>query len=162
MNWSYIAGFFDGEGGFHIGFARSKKNEKAYLTPRVVVSFSSTNKETLDKIAEFMLSNGINCKNYCMLRKRDYGGIKRKTAYTIRISQPKDMSVFVQFIEPFLLEKKESCQIFRECLDFWEKVHEGRSRMLWAPEQLVEIDNFAKRLAPLHTKRKPITITLTS
>jgi len=160
MDWSYIAGFFDGEGGFHIVYGRSKRKGSLYLTPRMVVTFSSTNKEILDLIVDFMLSQEIKCKNYCHMRKKDYGGIKRKIAYSIRIAQPKDMRIFVSCIEPFLIEKKESCKIFKECLTFWEKAHVNRTNVHWTLEQLKEFNEFIKRLAPLHTKRKPTKLLL--
>jgi len=55
MDWSYIAGFFDGEGSVI-------KNYNQTGRPYPYLSWSNTNKEVLDRVCEFLIDNNIRAK----------------------------------------------------------------------------------------------------
>ncbi|KKN39998.1 hypothetical protein LCGC14_0737690 [marine sediment metagenome] len=51
MNWSYIAGFFDGEGNFHIGRIKMNSGKIAHY---LQIRFYNSNKELLERIKKFL------------------------------------------------------------------------------------------------------------
>lgn len=155
MDWSYIAGFFDGEGGFHLELAQDNRGKKTSIQPKVLISFTSIDGKTLDLIVDFLKSHGIIAHNYHITRKKDYEEIKRKPYYTIRILDIKSMRMFVMKMEQYLMIKKESCEIFKEGLAFWETAHVNKTNVQWTKSQLMEFNGIMKKLEPFLTKRKP-------
>lgn len=55
MDWSYIAGFFDGE-----GCIQKNKNQTGRYYP--YLDITNTNVKVLEEIQAFLISNGIRCK----------------------------------------------------------------------------------------------------
>ncbi len=51
MDWSYIAGFFDGEGNFKIGRIKITKGKIAH---QLQIRITNTNKEVLEEIKRFV------------------------------------------------------------------------------------------------------------
>lgn len=155
MDWSYIAGFFDGEGGFHLELAQDNRRKKLSIQPKVLISFTSTHGETLDSIMDYLKSKGITAHNYHIIRKKNYGNIKRKPYYTIRIIDIKAIRMFVTSIERYLIAKKQSCDVFKQGLVFWEIAHINKTNVQWTKSQLMEFEGIMKKLEPFLTKRKP-------
>ncbi len=90
MNWSYIAGFFDGEGSLThngIGFR---------------ITIPQTNEEVLNEIRDF-----TKIGNVIKLHKRKSHW---KDAWLYYISSKKDVCIFLKKIVPYLEIKKISAQ----------------------------------------------------
>jgi len=97
MNWSYIAGFFDGEGSLThngIGFR---------------ITVSQTNEEVLNEIRDF---TGVG--NVIKLRKRE---AHWKDAWLYYIASKKDVCTFLKKAVPHLVIKKRSAMTAIPCLE---------------------------------------------
>jgi len=86
MNWSYIAGFFDGEGSV-------THNGKGYR-----ITVPQTNEDVLNKIRDFA---GVG--HVIKLRKRE---IHWKDSWLYYIASKKDVCVFLERMLPYLVLKK--------------------------------------------------------
>ena len=97
MNWSYIAGFFDGEGSLThngIGFR---------------ITIPQTNEEVLNEIKDF---TGVG--NVIKLRKRE---VHWKDAWLYYIASKKDVRIFLKKMIPYLIIKKKSAIAAIPCLE---------------------------------------------
>jgi intein/homing endonuclease len=91
MNWSYLAGFFDGEGNIHINKNNTKSNYQ------ILVRLYSSNEDILKKIKLFL----------------GYGQIyiKKKTGvYELTISKKHLVKEFLSNIYPLSFIKKEQIE----------------------------------------------------
>ena len=91
MNWSYIAGFFDGEGNLHLNFVKNK----TYL--QLVCRIYSSDKKVLEKIKKFVGSGQIYEKKKPNL----------STVYELLFSKKLNVLFFLKNILPHLIIKKE-------------------------------------------------------
>ena len=87
MDWSYIAGFFDGEGNLHLNFVKNKTNLQ------LMCRIYSSDKPVLDIIKEF-----IDGKGHIYKDKND--------VYELTIAKKTDVFFFLKNLFPYLVLKK--------------------------------------------------------
>lgn len=85
MDWSYVAGFFDGEGSISIKNAKNKANTKFYT-----VCIAQKDRKILEEITEFLKQNRINSHIY-----------SGRSAQYIYISKQSEMLKFIRRIKSF-------------------------------------------------------------
>ena len=98
MSWTYIAGFFDGEG--HVDFCKTK-----------MLTIVQVNKEVLHKIIEFIQFGRI----YCVTHENP--SLNRSECSEITIMRREQQVEFVKHILPFTIVKTKQ---LRQCLAFIE------------------------------------------
>jgi len=95
MNWSYIAGLFDGDGSIS---ARETKTRNLSFGD-LYVGLYSTNREVIEKIHAF-----IGIGNFYVRKKGE------RNEYRIIIHKQKEMLFFLKKIYPHLIVKKEKAK----------------------------------------------------
>ena len=103
MNWSYIAGFFDGEGS--LGLTNLGSNNCCFR-----VSMAQGTVPVLSKIQEFLAQEDIPCRielntnRFHMLTK------KHKSVHQLRITVRKNVTKFCELVLPYCVVKKALVQ----------------------------------------------------
>lgn len=106
MDWSYVAGFFDGEG--HVGYIH-KKSDK----PNPCLAWTNNNRMVLERIAEFLNSHGIRTAIY--ISKLGIGN--HKTSYRLFVRDKVSAEDCIYGIIPYLLIKGPVVEEALEILD---------------------------------------------
>lgn len=146
MDWSYIAGFFDGEGNFHINFTK----KSLHLVCRIYGNSIGV----FDEMIKFM----------------GFGKIYSKEGRTpeLLINKKKDVKVFLEKITPFLILKKNHALFLLKEYHFdrnnnlnldLDKFHEfpqrkGREKF-YNPNRKKQIEEIKSHLANLETVKPP-------
>ena len=107
MDWSYIAGFFDGEGNFKINGIKMTNEKISY---QLQIRIDNTNKEVLEKIKKFLGYGQI----YTRIRKEQ----NRQNIYQFTISNKKDALNFLLKIKDLLIEKKPQAEYLLKNFNF--------------------------------------------
>jgi hypothetical protein len=129
MNWSYIAGYFDGEG--HVGLHPARgRNGKRTTTKITTLCWYNSHRESLEAMREFMGVGFIGPGNGESTGK--FPGSK-KPVYTLRISRKLALIRVIDAMLPDLLVKHDACLALRQHLI--DHVNEKRA------------ENFGKLLA---------------
>jgi len=154
MDWQYITGFFDGEGGTHIGYSRAFKAGKYYKTPRLQITMVNTNKSVLEKISSFLRASGIVCGIYHQRQKPPRG-----TSFSLRITSLEALDQFISHVEPFVIAKADVFRIVKETLAFMKNRHPSKkSRVRWNSNDLAQFDELVCRHATFIKKgRRALT-----
>jgi len=124
MNWSYITGFFDGEGSAMM----STKNYQ------VSISFYNTHLATLQSIQEF-----IGCGRIGWIdRKTKQHGIKRQ--YILRISDHLDV---LKLAKSLIGESIIKTEVLKKLIDHIESKKWNGAKLSWS--QVLELRAFAAK-----------------
>jgi hypothetical protein len=104
MNWSYVAGFFDGEG--HVG-----NHSRAYDAWRISMAQRATARIVIEEIYDFLQENGIRSRIYenFMAGSGKYRGKTHMAVLTITKAQY--LEPFLLGVLPFLIVKKERAEL---------------------------------------------------
>jgi len=94
MNWSYIAGFFDGEG----SIVPISSNGKSYR-----VSIAQSNKEVLELMAEFLDQYGI----HTWITYKQPTSLTRLPGYHLSFSKSTSVRFFLEIIEGEIIVKRK-------------------------------------------------------
>lgn len=118
MNWSYIAGFFDGEG-------------YVYANGKIVLTMTQVNREVLEQIMAFTGVGHITTDNQ--------RGNKRwtenwKASYTYRISKQADIADFLRKVYSDLVVKRSAAD--RALKEYESKERISRDKVARIKEQL--------------------------
>ena len=92
MNWSYVAGMFDGEGSIVPVAKQSYK-----------ITIASNNTEVLECIKEFLACQGI----YSWISERRHKNPKHATGYSLCLSKSEYVRTFIKSTLPDLIIKKQ-------------------------------------------------------
>lgn len=95
MDWSYVSGFFDGEGCVFIG-----RNNR----PVVTVSQTVGEHNVLEKLKAFLQAHGISSANIYSISRKHHNP-KWKDAHTLQIGKSKDVEIFLRNCLPHLIVK---------------------------------------------------------
>jgi hypothetical protein len=98
MDWSYIAGFFDGEGNLHLNFVKNKSNLQ------LICRIYSSEREILDEIIKFT--------NYGKIYQKK-GGV-----FELAILKKSEVANFLKNIYPYLYLKKNVVGFILETYNF--------------------------------------------
>lgn len=113
MDWSYIAGFFDGEG--CVTYSRPRNNGVIYKQ-YPYLTFSNTNEKVLASIQEFLSSSGIRSKLNSFSRKhRSERGWKE--CYTLNIYDKHSVQECIYGMHPYLIVKALDAEWAMELLE---------------------------------------------
>jgi DNA-binding XRE family transcriptional regulator len=113
MDWSYIAGYFDGEGHVHFKAAPSRPD---YIL--ISLSWANTHKRSLEAIKEFIGCGILNPAT----KKEGY-----KLGYCLAITRVADILRVGEAMLPYLLIKQQELQEMME----WAKVHRTAQKETW-------------------------------
>jgi hypothetical protein len=97
MDWSYVAGFFDGEG--HASVVPTKRHWKTYS-----VSMANTHKPTCLRIARFLRQRGVRVSLHPQKRSRR----SWKTCWKIVLTDRSSARRFLKSIELLCLTKRKA------------------------------------------------------
>lgn len=127
MNWSYVAGFFDGEGCISSSFSKSR-------LPRVGITITQKDPHILELISNFLGFGQVG------LDKKSWGdcGI-------LRITGASDQRKFLQGILPYVIGKKSQVDLALRLID----LNGGQGRKVSA-----EVRADRERLAQLLSEAK--------
>lgn len=113
MNWSYVAGFFDGEGCIRF--------EVGAISPRIrIVQQGKRGKLALQKIQTFLIDEGIQC------RVEPNGGGKRETLWCLYFDGREKVTLFGKKALHFLLVKKSEVQDMLRFLKLYPPLNQGK------------------------------------
>jgi transposase-like protein len=96
MDWSYVAGYFDGEG--HVGLHRRGKVEGGVRC----LSWYNTHLGSLEAIKAFM-----GCGNVRQTKQESH---QNKPGYTLGVSNRRDILMVLGFMMPHLIIKREAAE----------------------------------------------------
>jgi len=111
MNWSYIAGFFDGEGCISKNGTGHPCGSLSYVA---MLPQSESRRIALDKIAEFLDTQKITYGFY--KRKGKDRGPNFEQMYNIRVMKRESLMKFLEGVLPYLTVKKILAQDTRRLL----------------------------------------------
>ena len=98
-DFSYLAGYLDGDGCFYIGYERSTKRKR--LKKVFCIIINSVNECTLNAFKK-TFGGSVH------MAKEAHGNTKSLFRYTIR---KRNILAFIDKLLPFLVEKKEECEV---------------------------------------------------
>ena len=101
MDWSYIAGFFDGEG--CVTYSRPHHNGNAYKA-YPYLTFSNTNRKVLERIKELLDVSGIRSRLNSFSRKYR-ANLGWKECYTLNIYDKESVLTCIFAMHPHLIVK---------------------------------------------------------
>lgn len=132
MNWSYVAGLFDGKGCVSIGFHH--KGSYWIVTPIMVFSGSLTLSENLKS---FLERENVKAAIY----KSSQVFPEAKGTYNVSITRWEDCKRVCSYIYDEVIEKKPITELLRKAIE----LHDNRKRKrirgrLFSPEDLKEFD----------------------
>ena len=104
MNWSYIAGFTDGEG--CIGCRQSGK--WGFYYPVSLAQSGCEGLEVLREIATFLEKEGVTAKVYT--RKAPLTGFSKRIQHSLYVGQRSSVEKFLRGVLPFLRVKRLKAQ----------------------------------------------------
>lgn len=151
LAWSYISGFFDGEGSASMGGNRSRPNCTQYT-----INFSQSGDEgllLLGEIRQFFSEEGI--KSYIRENKESTRLGKRKV-YNLAVAGRPSVELVISKMLPYLRIKKTKCQdIWRYIRAFpplpkylcriRNKQYRDEGRLKWQPKDLPTSEIVADR-----------------
>lgn len=111
MDWSYVAGYFDGEGSVSCSTIARGESKKTHA-----LFWFNTHRPSLDAMRAFM---GVG-----VVRERLHG-LKKKRAFVLQIGRKVDLLHALDHMIPHLLIKREKADALRAYLI--EHVNEGRN-----------------------------------
>lgn len=97
MDWSYVAGYFDGEG--HVSLHKTKRGDSSRG-----LSWYNTDKPSLDAICEFMGVGKVTERLH---------GLKKKRAFILDVRRKADILHVLDHMAPHLLIKKTQADMLR-------------------------------------------------
>ena len=136
MNWSYLAGLFDGEGSVTL-----TQHAKGWGAIRSTMCITGNSKRMRSWVSRFLLQNGA--------RTRE-GGTRNPRGYSVRISANawKDCKVFAEgLLRGGVVEKRPHVELFLQAMRVWE----SRSR-LSRRQYVARMDEIRRRLHALARK----------
>ena len=102
MNWSYIAGFFDGEGS--LWFARASTGGGIHAQ----ITIGQSSELVLQKMAAFLVGHGILAK--VSQRKKQEGNLQKKEFFVLYVTNLINVRKFLEGVMPYLVVKKVGAQ----------------------------------------------------
>jgi len=107
MDWSYVAGFFDGEGSISIA--------QCITNIEFTLCVAALRKEQLEPFAEFLRIQGIHCT--WRTNKTNRIGREKNSVTCLDIHQHQSLNDFLENISPFLVLKQHQCMILQRALN---------------------------------------------
>ncbi len=136
MDWSYIAGLFDGEGSFAIALRNSEKDNRS-LTIGISGHISGDEKH-LELVKAFLVKEGMSIY-YGKVKNRSNNGFKSHAVYTIAWSSYPSMRIFLDKIYGFIVLKKPQTQIMIEAVGLHDKAVLSKSKILHHLDEFDEL-----------------------
>lgn len=131
MDWSYIAGLFDGEGSVEI--SRSMNHGGRYGVKYHIIfgaCISGTDLKSLRIISSWLNGQGISSYINSRPNITPVNGGNTRPLHRLRVTQLEPLRIFLQSTEPYLVMKKKHCRIMQTALRERDKlVRDGRPIM---------------------------------
>lgn len=125
MDWSYLAGFFDGEGSIILDGKRA------------IVVFGNTDEEVINQIRHF-IEPFVGCRNIYVEKKRNP---KHKTFYRLDIYNWFGTRQILEKMLPYLIIKKQRAE---EAIEWIDKKEWGYNRIYKFVNQKVTMQTLIK------------------
>lgn len=122
VNWSYLAGFFDGEGNVYLRISkrRYKDHYNPFAHPRI--TFSNTNTNGMQKIREYLKGQGITTSWYSQKK------VKGKPLHHLIICAWDSLENFVLNLIPLSILKTEQLHFLKEAIELHKKIKRGETK----------------------------------
>jgi hypothetical protein len=120
MDWSYFAGFFDGEGS--ISIAKCRTNIEFTLC------IATLKKEQLEPFAEFLGNQGIHY--VWRTNKTNRIGMQRNSVTCLDIHQPSSLRNVLENMYPYLVLKQPQCAILLRALSLHRQLKSERKMIM--------------------------------
>lgn len=124
MNWSYIAGFLDGEGSIRV----------EHKIPRVRIELFNTNREVIEEIHRFLGFGNV----YHIPAKKRSKQKQRKDQYWLSITHHEDVLFFLKKVTKFLIVKKKKAEEALKLLKRHKWSNVGKLRHV-SKEELIDL-----------------------
>lgn len=130
MDWSYIAGYFDGEGNVGLYPARGRHGKKT-TSKITALAWYNSHRESLQAMREFMGVGFVGLSH-----KGGFEG-STKPVYVLRITRKLALIRVIDAMEPHLLVKRDACLALRQHLidHVNEKRAENFGKLLTIPRE---------------------------
>lgn len=151
MEWSYVAGFFDGEGCVNCGLSTRLNKTRRNWYPVARCLMTNTDKSVLDAIQTNFSLGTIQPK--ILNRSTPHGEsiLPKKAEYTLIICKQSDVVRFVDGIYPYSITKKKQLKLIGEAVRFIQK-NNGEK---WSVVKLKEyINTFVEENAKLNPNNR--------
>lgn len=150
MDWSYIAGYFDGEGSLLLGVTQDTRKEKIGNSQvdgwgiEPAWSLTSFDYETLAKIHSFLIEQQFSPRT-TNLRVHRIG--QSKPAMRIEVGGWKRINKLVHILIPYSIAKKKQYELFLELLSIIERKGKHWTKLLFleAMRKVDEINSLKSR-----------------
>jgi len=110
MEWSYVAGFFDGEGCVNIGLSTRRNKTRRNWYPVARCTITNTNKLILEAIQTEFAVGTI----HMLCRQRP----TQKPAYSLCITKHSDVIKFIDGVYPYIIIKRKQLELLKEAVIF--------------------------------------------
>lgn len=145
MDWSYVAGFFDGEGCVTCMLATRRNKTHRNWYPAARCSMANTDKSVLENI---QASFSLGTIQPLILNNHTPQGetkSKKRAGWTLMICKQSDIIRFVDNIYPYSVIKKKQLALLREAVLFIQ----NNNREKWSKEK---IEEYLKRFVEENAK----------
>lgn len=145
LNWSYIAGYGDGEGCLLLGITQEKRPSKLgnsfvggyNITPSWTLT--TFDKTTLIAIRDYCMENGFKVSAF-ETRKQRVG--QTSCAYRISILGWDNILYFLKKIEPFTIAKLEQYKLFYKLCEIKRTLPKNKfNKHIWTREKFIDCMN---------------------
>jgi hypothetical protein len=140
MDWSYVAGLFDGEGS--ISFTKTK------ATVVLRINISASYEPTREALRSFLASRGISTGSYTS--KNPHG-----QSHWLSIHTWEGCRKFCHAVYPYLIEKKRHVEIAFRAFQLRTKIATNDEMFF---SHMAEFDALRHELHALANKGKPLTV----
>lgn len=106
MDWSYVAGLFDGEGHPSISL---RKDVRGSIQIRAVIT--NNDEKGLISVKKFLWQNNVYAGVCLGIKGKDENGWRKQSSYRLQISSNEGVEKFLENIYPFVVFKKIQCEI---------------------------------------------------
>lgn len=148
---AYIAGYFDGDGGFNTPLVRQRDDMGIGHVVRASVFFDTTDLDTLRWVFDTLKAAGMVGGHYLNTPRHTSAG----NAYgCVRFARLDDVRLFCELVGPYLIAKRAQMEIIRDEL---LPLLIGKGRRRWTRAQLLSAVQIKERIDALKQCRSLFT-----
>ena len=129
INWSYLAGFFDGEGNIFLCTSARRYKDHYNLSAQPRVTISNSHLKGMQKIRDFLKENNIKCSWYKQKRGLNKHGIMRNIpCYQVIILAWASLEILVDNLISLCIIKKERLLLMKQAIDLHKTIPYGKTK----------------------------------
>lgn len=161
MNWSYIAGYFDGEGSLLFNIGKERRGGKVgdsyvggwNIAPSL--SLTSFDYEALKDIGDYIGERGF--RVYSLETKKKREG-QTKGAYRLSIFGWDNINKVLRYLKPHSIVKREQFEKFKELYTKWKSrpfnPHNYYHKRTWTKDTFIEAMGIVDTINSLKSRKR--------